>query len=143
MASIKHLLHINAPGEKVYEALTTLNGLSNWWTLQVSGETQVGGILQFMFGKDGFDMKIDSLKPDDKVEWECVAGPDDWIGTTINFKLDSNDGKTRLRFEHAGWKEDNDFFAGCSFSWGRYMESLRQLCQTGIGAPFGSVQYQQ
>ena len=141
MPSIKHLFHINSSKEKVYEALTTINSLSNWWTKQTTGDTRVGGILQFRFGEPGIDMKVTLLKPNESVSWECVDGFDDWIGTKVNFVLDENDGKTRVRFEHSDWKEANDSFAGCSFSWARYLESLRQLCQTGKGEAFGSEGY--
>jgi uncharacterized protein YndB with AHSA1/START domain len=142
MTAIKHLFHIAMPPETVYQALTTAEGLSNWWTRQTSGDPAMGGILQFRFGEHvGSDMKIISLKPNEVVEWECVAGPDDWIGTTVSFRLDRNDHKTRVHFEHGSWKEANDFYAACSFSWGRYMESLRQFCQTGRGEAFGSEGY--
>ena len=143
MSDIKHLLHIAAPREKVYEALTTIKGLSGWWTTQTTGECKPGGIIQFRFGTVGNDMKVITLKKNEWVLWECMAGPDDWIGTRLTFQLSDNAGKTLLRFEHAGWKNANDFFAGCTFTWGRYMESLRQLCQTGKGEAFGSEGYRQ
>jgi len=88
-------------------------------------------------------MKVITLKKNEWVLWECMAGPEDWIGTRLTFQLSENAGKTVLRFEHAGWKNANDFFAGCTFTWGRYMESLRQLCQTGKGEAFGSERYRQ
>ena len=141
MASIKHLFHINASREKVYEALTTINGLSGWWTVQTSGESKVDGTIQFRFGEGGPDMKVIELKSNESVTWECVAGAPDWIGTKFSFHFDTNDGKTRVRFEQSGWKETGDFYAACCFSWGRYMESLRQLCQTGKGEAFGSEGY--
>jgi len=142
MAAIKHLFHINAPKEKVYEAITTIDGLAHWWTVQTSGETGMNGIIEFRFDAQGFNkMKVTELQPGGKVKWECVDGPPDWIGTTISFWLDENEGKTRVKFEHANWKEANDFFAGCSFAWGRYMESLRQLCQAGKGEAYGSEGY--
>lgn len=141
MTSIKNLFHINGPKEKVYEAISTINGLSNWWTAQTTGESKVDGIIQFRFGGGGPDMKVKEMKQNELVTWECVAGPEDWIGNTFTFKLDENEGKTRVRFEQAGWKEANDFYASCSFSWGRYMESLRQYCQTGKGEAFGSDGY--
>jgi len=142
MASIKHLFHINGPKEEVYNALTSIDGLSNWWTVQTSGEASLNGALEFRFGELGCNkMKITALKPGELVKWECIDGPGDWIGTKISFQLDEKDGKTRVRFEHAGWKEENDFFGACSFSWGRYMESLRQLCQAGKGEAFGSEGY--
>jgi uncharacterized protein YndB with AHSA1/START domain len=141
MASIKNLFHIDAPRGKVYKAISTIEGLTNWWTTQTSGESKVDGIIQFRFGEGGPDMKVKELKTDEAVTWECVAGPADWLGNSFTFNLDENDGKTRVRFEQAGWKEANDFYAACSFTWGRYMESLRQYCQKGKGEAFGSDNY--
>ena len=143
MAAIKHLFHIDAPKHKVYEAISTIEGLRNWWTVQTTGDADPGGVIAFRFGQVGMDFKVTSVKEDQEVHWECVAGFDDWIGTTITFKLDENEGKTRVRFTHDNWKEASDNYAACSFSWGRYMDSIRQLCQTGEGAPFGSAKYAQ
>ncbi len=141
MAAIKHLFHIAASREKVFDAITHTDQLARWWTIQTSGDSKPGGIIQFRFGEFGNDMKVTEMKKNELLKWECVAGPEDWIGTIIQFQLDDNDGKTRIRFEHDNWKATDDFYASCSFSWGRYMESLRQLCQTGKGQAYGSEAY--
>jgi uncharacterized protein YndB with AHSA1/START domain len=142
MYSIKHLFHIYASKEKVYEAISTIHGLSNWWTTKTSGSDAVGGVLIFHFGEmEGPQMKVIEQKPNEKVSWECVKSPFNWDGNIFTFSLDENDGKTRVRFSHDGWTEQDDFYGGCSFSWGRYMESLRQFCQTGKGEAFGSEGY--
>jgi len=70
--------------------------------------------------------------------WECVASPHGWLGHHFHFSLDENEGKTRVRFSHEGWTEEDDLYAICTFSWGRFMESLRQYCQAGKGEPFGN-----
>ena len=142
MASIKHLFHINVSKEKVFEVLTTIKGLSSWWTTKTSGDTKSGGIIQFLFDDmGGPEMKVKEIQPNESVTWECVGGPEGWIGHIFSFHLDMNDNKTRVRFEQSGWKETDDFYASCNFSWGRYMESLRHLCQTGKGEAFGSEGY--
>ena len=145
MSEIRILFHITAPREKVYEALTTIEGLAGWWTKQTCGESRPGGIIRFRFGELGNDMKVLSMKRNEWLQWECVDGPDDWLGTRLSFQLDENGNKakTRVRFEHSCWKNANDFFAGCTFTWGRYMESLRQFCQTGKGEAFGTLGYRQ
>jgi uncharacterized protein YndB with AHSA1/START domain len=145
MPEIKILFHITASREKVYEAISSIQGLSNWWTLQTCGDSSPGGIIRFRFGEFGNDMRVLSMRKNEWLLWECVDGPDDWIGTRISFQLDDNGNKarTRVRFEHGCWKTANDFFAGCTFTWGRYMESLRQYCQTGKGEAFGSDGYRQ
>jgi len=141
MYSIKHLFHINASKEKVFEAISTINGLSNWWTTKTSGDPAIGGTLIFHFGEhEGPHMKVIEMVPNEKLLWECTS-PDGWKGHTFTFALDENDGKTRVRFSQDGWTEQGDFYASCSFSWARYMESLRQLCQTSKGEGFGTEGY--
>ena len=140
--SIKHLFHINTPIEVVFKALTTIEDLSKWWTTETSGEAHAGGIIQFRFnGSESTDMKVTEFKENEMVSWACVASPWGWKGHHFSFQLDENEGKTRVRFTHGGWEEDGDFYAGCSFSWARYMESLRQLCHTGKGEGLGTAGY--
>jgi uncharacterized protein YndB with AHSA1/START domain len=143
MYSIKHLFHINAPADKVYKAISTIKGLSGWWTVETLGTSEPEQVIQFRFGNQGPDMKVIQFNTDQKVVWECVASPFGWEGNSITFLLDQNQGKTRVRFTHEGFKEQDDFYAICNFSWGRYMESLRQYCQTGKGEAFGSQYYRQ
>jgi uncharacterized protein YndB with AHSA1/START domain len=139
---IKHLYHISAPREKVFEAISTINGLSNWWTVQTSGKAETGETIQFRFGEfGGPDMKVIESKPNEKITWECVESPHGWVGNKFTFSLDDNDEKTRVRFSHDGFADEDDTYAMVNFSWGRYMESLRQYCQTGKGEAFGSEGY--
>lgn len=140
--SIKHLFHIDASPEKVYEAITTINGLQNWWTVETDGDPSLGGLICFRFGEHGGpDMKVTKMKTNSVVKWECVKSDHGWAGHTFRFELDENEGKTRVLFSHNKWEDNGDFFAICSFAWGRYMESLRQWCQTGKGQSFGSEGY--
>ena len=141
MATIKHLLHIAAPQEKVFEAISTIHGLQSWWTVQTSGDTGTGGIIAFRFGEMGPDFKVKELVPSKKLTFECVAGIPGWLATGIHFDLDQHEGKTRIRFRHEGFEKEDDMYASCSFSWARYLESLRQYCQTGKGEAFGSPGY--
>ena len=140
--SIKQLFHISASKAEVFKAITSVDGLSQWWTTQTTGGENIGDTLHFHFGDfNGPTMQIKQLVPNEKVVWECIESPHGWVGNILTFNLDENDGKTRVRFTHEGFPEQDDFYAQCSFSWGRYMESLRQLCQTGKGEGFGTEHY--
>ncbi|REJ82813.1 MAG: SRPBCC domain-containing protein [Bacteroidetes bacterium] len=139
---IRHLLHISASREKVYEAITSLEGLRNWWTIQTEGRAEPGGIIRFRFGDmGGPDMKVIGGHAGKQADWECVESPHGWKGHRFSFKLEDHEGKTRLKFLHDGWNEQDDYYAMCNFSWGKYLESLRQYCQTGKGEAFGSPGY--
>ena len=140
--TIKHLFHINAKRSDVYKAITSIDGLSNWWTVDTKGDPSVGGTISFRFAENGGpDMKVVEMEPDEGVTWKCIESPHGWFGHTFRFILDDNAGKTRVRFTHEGWEEADDGFGICTFAWGRYMESLRQLLQTGRGEAFGSPGY--
>jgi hypothetical protein len=59
MVDILHRVGIKSSSlGDAYKALTTLDGLSGWWTNNTQGEDKVGGVLQFRFGAGGIDMKV-------------------------------------------------------------------------------------
>jgi hypothetical protein len=119
----------------VYKALTTVEGLSAWWTNNTQGEGRIGGVLQFRFGAGGFDMKVLELHPATRVLWQVIDGPEEWIGTRISFDIEQKDDWTIILFKHEGWKEPVEFMYHCSTKWGVFLLSLKSLLETGKGAP--------
>ena len=139
MPSIKHYLVIKAVAEKVYTALSKTEGLCGWWTVEAKADERVGGTAEFIFGERYYNkMKITNLLNSKKVEWKCLEGDKEWIGTTFLFDLEEKDGSTILRFSQNNWKEETDFFASCNYNWGYYLKSLKQYCETGAGIPFNN-----
>ena len=139
MPSIKHYLVIKAVAEKVYTALSKTEGLCGWWTVEAQADERVGGTAEFIFGERYYNkMKITNLLNSKKVEWKCLEGDKEWIGTTFLFDLEEKDESTILRFSHNNWKEETDFFASCNYNWGYYLKSLKQYCETGEGTPFNN-----
>ena len=137
MAEIKHLVVIDAPVDTVYRAVTEQNGLAGWWTKQTVAEPRVGSIAEFRFGDRYHNkMRVVRLEENERVEWECLVGEDEWVGTTFVFLLEVNGGQTTLRFSHGNWRAMTDFFASCNYHWGFYMHSLKLYCETGEGEPF-------
>ncbi|GAA4940914.1 uncharacterized protein YndB with AHSA1/START domain [Nonomuraea thailandensis] len=136
MVDILHRVGIKAPVAEVYAALTTTQGLADWWTTDTNGEgDDVGGVLQFRFEAGGFDMKVLDLHPGKRVLWEVVEGPEEWIGTHVIWDLGQADNYTIVLFKHEGWKEPVEFMHHCSTKWGVFLMSLKSLVETGKGAP--------
>jgi uncharacterized protein YndB with AHSA1/START domain len=137
MADILHRVGMRTPApEKVYEALTTVDGLAGWWTDDTKGNPDVGGVLQFRFPPvGGFDMEVLETKPGEKVSWRVVDGPEEWIGTTIDWQLRQDGDWTIVLFQHRGWAEPVEFMHHCSTKWASYLLSLKSLVETGDGAP--------
>jgi len=121
--------------DDVYDALTTIDGLSGWWATDTTGETEVGDVLKFRFIPGGFDMKIVELEPAKRVVWEVVEGPEEWVGTTVTWDLKQEDGYTIVLFAHQGWREPVEFMYHCSTKWAIFLMSLKELLETGTGSP--------
>lgn len=133
------ILHrIGAAGvttDDAYRALTTLDGLTSWWTRDTTGDTDLNGVIAFRFPQGGFDMRVVELVPGKRVAWHVIDGPAEWVGTDIRFELQQADGYTIILFEHRNWREQVEFMYHCSTKWASFLLSLKQLLETGAGAP--------
>ena len=135
MPDILHRVGIKSSMDDTYKALTTLEGLSGWWTNDTQGESKAGGVLRFRFGAGGFDMKVLELRPATSVLWQVVDGPEEWIGTKVSWELKQQDGYTIILFKHQGWREPVEFMHHCSTKWAVFLMSLKSLLETGKGSP--------
>ncbi|WP_261555083.1 SRPBCC family protein [Frankia tisae] len=134
MVDILHRVGIKATPEKVYEALTTVDGLAGWWTSDTTGDGD--STLIFRFGEvGGFDMKVLDRQPGKRVRWEVIDGPAEWIGTRVSFDLTQDGEWTIVLFAHTGWREPVEFMNHCSTKWAIFLMSLKALVETGTGAP--------
>lgn len=135
--SIYHRLLIEAPAEKVYEAITTQEGLAGWWTPETIAKPEVGSISRFAFGTNYFkEIRVEELKSYSKVKWRCLKGFEDWVGTTLTFQLEPHAKGTVLLFHHDGWAAYTLEFASCSYDWALFFRSLKFLCEKGKGFPY-------
>ena len=142
MIPIKLLLHINSPKEEVFKALTLSNELSKWYTTIVKGVFVLNEIITFEFVNFAeFKFKVIGIRQNESVHLEIVESEFDNVGHIMKYDLDENDGKTRVRYTHEGFVEMDDFYANMNYSSAKYLESLRQYCQTGKGEAFGSSNY--
>jgi uncharacterized protein YndB with AHSA1/START domain len=135
MMDILHRVGIKSSLNDVYTALTTRDGLAAWWTTDTQGESTGGGVIQFRFPEGGFDMKVLELRPAERVLWEVVEGPEEWIGTTVSFDLKQEGDYAIVLFKHQGWREPVEFMYHCSTKWATFLLSLKSLVETGKGAP--------
>lgn len=140
MVDILHKIATKAPMEKVYEALSTPEGVGAWWTTTVEGESKVGGALTFRFYAGGseigaFEMKVLELAPGKRVSWQVATGPEDWIGSKIGFDLKQEGEYAVVLFKHEGWQEASESMHHCSTKWAIFLMSLKAYLETGTGQP--------
>jgi uncharacterized protein YndB with AHSA1/START domain len=142
MNGIYHKVGIRVSSNDVYKAVTTQSGLANWWTKQVEGDfssssPQLGEKIRFGFGEFWMEMQILEFKPGSLVVWECKKGPEEWIGSHIEFSLSTakSGDMTILYFRHRDWKIENESTAHCSMKWAIFLLSLKEFLEKGSGRP--------
>ncbi|TCK18559.1 uncharacterized protein YndB with AHSA1/START domain [Thiogranum longum] len=137
MPNIIHRIGINCPPGKVFELLTTNEGLSKWWTTDTSGAGDVGSVIEFRFEGMGPDFEVIELQTDALVRWKHAGEmPGAWMGTEVSFQLSREGNQTWVLFLHSGWKEQSEFMGHCSTKWAVFLLSLKDAIETGKGKPF-------
>jgi hypothetical protein len=133
MADIHHEIKINAVPQAVYQALTNASELNKWHTSRIDGNNETFTI----HPKDGpvFEWKVS--KPDSHiVEWRCVVGPSDSVGTIARFQLSAlNDGRTLVEFSHSGWPHTKGNFRKCNTLWAILLFHLQKYLGTKQANP--------
>lgn len=139
-----HEIPIQATPQKVYDAWTTPEGQTSWWTRECTIHTQPGQTNIFVFDQENvkFYFRIDEQVPNKKLHWTGIAGekmPEEWVGTTIEVEIvDKGKGQSLLRFGHKNWKSGDGAFALCNTTWGELMYRLRDYCEGKARGPLFS-----
>jgi uncharacterized protein YndB with AHSA1/START domain len=136
-------VQVNASPDTVFDALTTVSGLTAWWT-RVTGSGDAGGELAFRFSHpEPCVMRVDRATRPTSVRWTVTACDflPDWVGTHPTFTITPVDGgPTEVRLRHHGLTAELDCVDQCTNGWNHFTESLRRYAETGQGMPHGSAE---
>jgi uncharacterized protein YndB with AHSA1/START domain len=132
---------VHAGPDAVFDALTTLSGLTAWWS-PVSGSGEAGGELSFiMNAAEPCVMRVDVAARPALVQWTCISCDflPDWVGTRPTYTIiPLEDGTTEVRFRHIGLTPNLECIDMCTSGWNHFIPSLRDYVETGTGSPLGS-----
>jgi uncharacterized protein YndB with AHSA1/START domain len=133
--TIMHLIKIHAASERVYQAITTADGIRQWWTRDATIEPKVGADGEFGFYGRRFVAKVtvEELNPLTRVRWKVANLA--WPASDIEFNLKADGNDTTLVFAHRGFPRADDGYASATMRWGFYLLSLKSYLQTGKGTP--------
>ena len=135
-------LRIAATPDALFDALTTVTGLSAWWS-RATGSGETGGQLKFfMNAPEPLVLRVVAAVRPTSVQWTVTACDflTDWVGTRPTFTITAGDDDTsELHFRHRGLTGELDCIEMCSRGWDHYLASLRDYVETGRGSPRGSA----
>jgi len=132
MPDIFHNFPVNAPAQKVFEAIATPAGLDTWWTLRSKGEPIAGTTYELWFGPE-YDWRgvVTKCTPNVEIEWKLSVADKDWKKTRVGFHLEELNGVTHVRFYHTGWKEDTPHYRISCFCWAMYLRLMKRYVEFG------------
>lgn len=138
--SIILAVEIDAPAADIYRAVTTKQGLSSFWTPQVTGRPEVGAELGFGFSEAPVDLRmtVAELEENRLVRWACNGPWPYWTGTEVTWTIVASDSGGNLAvFEHSGWDEAQPKaeFGAIALVWARVLLALEEHVRTGAAVP--------
>lgn len=133
MADIRHSIQIMTPAEKIYPLVATGDGFTEWWA---ADERESEGMVELGFFKRAtvYRLKLEVDRPPSRAEWVCSSG-EEWNGTRLIFALENKGSSTQVRFTHAGWRAETEYFVSCTTTWGELMFRLKGAAEGNKPGP--------
>jgi hypothetical protein len=145
MFDITHELRVTALPDAVFAAITTAAGLGSWLATDADAQAVADSSVSFTFddGSGLVEMAVDLLEAPVLAHWQCVGGPNEWVGTSIAWRIEgvdadddgTLDGVSIVRFWHGNWEYEDGLLPSTSFQWAMRLDSLRRYLESGTGSP--------
>jgi hypothetical protein len=134
MADIRHAVQISAAPEAVYPLVATAAGLAQWWAADV---TESDGKLELGSFNRATVYRLKAMVEIAPSRFECLCETgQEWTGTRLLFHLEAAGSGTLVRFTHAEWQSETDYFVSCTTVWGELMFRLKAAAE---GKPRGPL----
>jgi len=129
MADIKHAIQIEAAPQVVHPLVATAEGFSRWWAADVTEDKKTGDVeLGFFNRATVYGLHHIQIAAPHQAHWLCQSGKE-WKGTRLLFDLSEQKGQTVVRFTHAAWQAETDYFISCNTTWGELMFRLKAAAE--------------
>ncbi len=142
--SYSNELLVSARPELVFNAIT--KEIDKWWTTSSNKASKVGDELTVRFGERTYKvMKVTKAIHSESISWEVTEAnidhegfskTDEWVGTTINWKIEQSPNGSRVLFLHEGLVPTFECYKACQGGWNYFLESLKDFLDTGKGNPY-------
>jgi hypothetical protein len=139
MPDIKHSIQIAAAPQLVHPLVASAEGFSRWWAADVTLDKPSGNVeLGFFNRATLYGLHPNQIAAPRQAHWLCQSGKE-WSGTRLLFDLGEHKGQTLVRFTHAGWQAETEYFVACNTTWGELMFRLKAAVEGKNPGPLFSA----
>jgi hypothetical protein len=139
MPDIKHSIQIEAPCRLVHPLVASAKGFSQWWAADVTEDSASGNVeLGFFNRATTYGLHPVQIAAPKRAHWLCQTGKE-WSDTRLLFDLTELKGKTLLRFTHADWQAETEYFIACTTTWGELMFRIKASAEGKTPGPLFSA----
>jgi len=139
MPDIKHSIQIAAGPQLVHPLVATAEGFSRWWAADVTEDKPTGSVdLGFFKRATVYGLRPIQIAAPSQAHWLCHTGKE-WSGTRLLFDLADQKDQTLLRFTHADWQAETDYFVACNTTWGELMFRVKAVAEGKTPGPLFSA----
>jgi uncharacterized protein YndB with AHSA1/START domain len=130
MPDIRHQIEIGAAPEAVYPLVSSAAGFAQWWAADVRdiADPTPAVELGFFGRKTIYRLRPQTFLPPSQAAWHCETGQE-WSGTQLSFILSRQAQGTVLRFSHAAWQKETDYYVSCNTTWGALLFRLKAAAE--------------
>ncbi len=122
----------------MFRAISTPEGLREWWATSADGEVVEGGTLNLVFDRlTTLKFRYDQIVPPTKLVISCFDSFKSWDKTQLVFEIEEREGQVFLTHTHQNIPDgDMESLSYFSTKWTVYLLSLKQYLETGKGTPY-------
>ena len=129
MSDMRHSIMIDAAPEQIYALISSATGFAQWWAEDATEGGSSGTVeLGFFHRATLYRLRPLVMGAPLTAEWICESGKE-WTGTSLIFQLEPRGASVQLRFTHANWLEESDYFVSCTTTWGELMFRLKAAAE--------------
>jgi hypothetical protein len=129
MPDIKHSIQIDTLPQLVHPLVASAEGFMRWWASDVTEDRTTRNLeLGFFNRATVYVLHPVQFAAPRQAHWLCQSGKE-WSGTRLLFDLTEQKNQTVLRFNHAHWAAETDYFVACNTTWGELMFRIKAAAE--------------
>ena len=140
MPIIRHAIAIDASPQQIFPFVSSGHGFKQWWAADVTEDVPRDIVSLGFFNRSTvYNLHPFRIDEPNYAEWVCQSG-EEWNGTRLLFDLlPQKERHTLLRFSHADWRVETDYFVSCTTTWGELMFRLKAAAEGKTPGPIFSA----